>query len=281
LGLLLKDKKRWIIDLDTQVLPQKAKKHKKLFEKVFINPYGYEVNGSKYFLTLYKRNEKTTGYSVITADQFNADDALEAFERLMLYTVFVNNFFSIGEKRARISEDYFLIPARKIDQYLQTNEINKTLKKGKNILSEYGELQKEFKKYSNEYTNYYDNTILSTNQISDFDIDKLLTVLSNLNRIQYLQGKKFIEFYSDLKMLEREMKETNIFSTIPTDNQKFLTELLSSKKETEMTLKELDIEKEIEYLPVNEQTEILVKEFEKAGHKKMPRYKKDLRYPKP
>jgi hypothetical protein len=267
--------------LDTQVLPQKAKKHKKWFEKVFINPYGYEVNGSKYFLTLYKKNEKTTGYSVITTDRFYSDDALKAFEKLMLYTVFVNNFFSIGEKRALISEDYFLIPARQIDQYLQTNEINETLKKGRNILNEYGELQKEFKKYANEYTNYYDNTILSSNEISDFDIDKLLIVLSNLNRIQYLQGKKFIESYSELKMLEKEMKETNIFSTFSTDNQKFLTELLSSKKETEITLKGLDVEKEIEHLPVNEQTEILVKEFEKAGHKKMPRYKKDLRYPKP
>ncbi|QWC23113.1 hypothetical protein KJK41_01630 [Bacillus haikouensis] len=96
-----------------------------------------------------------------------------------------------------------------------------------------------------------------------------------------MQGKRFIESYNELKMLEKEMKKTKIFSTIPTDNQKFLTELLRSKKETEGTLKQLDVEKEIEHLTVNEQTKILVKEFEKAGNKKMPRYKKDLRYPKP
>ncbi|MFL8938841.1 hypothetical protein ACKA06_18815 [Rossellomorea oryzaecorticis] len=267
--------------MNTQVLPQKAKKHKKWFEKVFINPYGYEVNGSKYFLTLYKRNEKTTGYSVITAEQFHSGDALKAFEKLMLYTVFVNNFFSIGEERARISEDYFLIPAIQIDQYLQTNGINEALEKGKKILNEYGKLQKEFKNFANEYTKYYDTTILSSNEINDYDIDKLLLILSNLNRIQYLQGKRFIESYNELKMLEKEMKKTKIFSTIPTDNQKFLTELLRSKKETEGTLKQLDVEKEIEHLTVNEQTKILVKEFEKAGNKKMPRYKKDLRYPKP
>jgi hypothetical protein len=265
--------------LDTSVLPQNAKKHKKWFEKVFINPYGYEVNGSKYFLTLYKRKEKTTGYSVITAEKFDSEDALKAFEKLIFYTVFVNNFFSIGEKRALLSEDYFLIPARQIDQYLQTYGINEVLEKGKNILNEYGELQKEFKNTANEYTNYYDKTILNSNEINDYDIDKLLIVLSNLNRIQYLQGKKFIESYNELKALEKEMRKTNIFSSIPSDNQKFLSELLSSKKETEITLKELDVEKEIEHLSVSKQTEILVKEFEKAGHKKIPRYKKDLRYP--
>ncbi|BCB02178.1 hypothetical protein [Bacillus sp. KH172YL63] len=266
--------------MDTQILPDKAKKHKKLFEQVFINPYGYEVNGSKYFLTLYKKSKKTTGYSIITSEQFNNEDAMEAFEHLIIYTIFVNNFFSIGEKRARISADYFFIPAKKIDQYLQVHGMDEILKKGKNILIEYGDLQEEFKNIANEYTHYYDTTILGRNEISKDDIKQLLTVLSHLNRIQYLQGKKFIESYNELKLLEKEMKETNISKSIPPDNLKFLTELLSSKKDTEITLRDLDVEKEIEHLEVNEQIKILVSEFKKAGYEKMPRYKQDLRYPK-
>ncbi|WP_201716820.1 hypothetical protein [Rossellomorea arthrocnemi] len=74
------------------------------------------------------------------------------------------------------------------------------------------------------------------------------------------------------------MKKIGAFSNLTKDNQKFLAELLLSKKVTENTLRSLDAEKEVEHLPIVEQIEILVEEFRKVGQEKLPRYKRFYYY---
>ncbi|MGR3762510.1 hypothetical protein [Rossellomorea sp. NS-SX7] len=258
-----------------------AKKHKKWFEEVIINPMGYAVNNRDYYyLVIYKRNNKLKGYAVITTGDFNKNDALYAFEKLVLYSAFMNNFSSIGETRARISPDNFYIPANYLSDYLESNS-NDILARGELILKELGVLQEEFVKNANNYTDYYDHHILKTNIIVDSDLDKIIEVLANVNRLQYLAGEKFVSSYEELKEVQSEMVKEGVFSKLPKDNQVFLKELLSSKKETETTLLTLEREKETAHLPYEERMEVSKKGFWKEGQKKLPRYKQDLRYPKP
>lgn len=263
--------------MDAQTLIKHANQHKKWLEEVFINPFGYMINGNRYFLTLYKRNQKLKGYAVVTEGTFDSKDALEAFETLIIYTAFFNNFSSIGEERAKISPDYFYVPVQEMRKH---ESQDRRFLLGLEILEELGQLQEKFVDRVNEYTRYYDDHILKTNTINDSDLIKLMEVLSHVNRLQYLIGKKFVNSFEELKELEKFMKKLGVFSRLPKENKRFLTELLSGKKVTVKTLKVLDIEKEVEHLPIAEQIEILVREFEKAGWEKLPRYKQDLRYPK-
>jgi hypothetical protein len=45
--------------MDAITLSEKARKHKKWFEEVLINPFGYEVGGVLYYLSIYKKKFKS------------------------------------------------------------------------------------------------------------------------------------------------------------------------------------------------------------------------------
>ncbi|MBM7588263.1 hypothetical protein JOC86_004860 [Bacillus pakistanensis] len=234
-----------------------------------------------YFLSIYKRKSKVKGYTVVSSSEFSKNDAIKAFEKLVLFTVFANNYFSIGEQRAKISEDYFYAPAYSIQDYLQINNGNPILEKGREILLKFGDLQKEFKVLIKQFSNHYDDHILKTNKIDDDDFERITEVLAHINRIQYLQGKTLLENYSALKMMEKEMQNTKIMLSIPKDNMIFLKELLNGIKKTEDSIKDLEDQQKISHLPTEEQIEISKKSIYQAALAKLPRYKQDLRYPKP
>jgi hypothetical protein len=75
-------------------LKKEANKHKKFFEnKVMLNPYSYKVNNIPYYLVIYQRGEKFKGYAVISECEFEKKDAINAFEKLIIFNVYVNRFF--------------------------------------------------------------------------------------------------------------------------------------------------------------------------------------------
>jgi hypothetical protein len=228
-----------------------------------------------------KKNSKVKGYSVISEGEYVISDALKAFEKLVLYTAFSNNYFSIGEQRARINEDFLFIPVKYIDEYLANNDKNIHLQKGRDILLEFGELHREFKERVNNFSNHYDNHILKMNVVNDKEYERLIEVLVHIGRLQFLQGKLLIENFQLLKSMENEMNNKKIMSLLPIENQTFIKQLLSSTKETENSMEELEIQKEISHLPTDQKNEKAKKLFYKRGLDKLPRYKQDLRYPKP
>ncbi|MFD2680048.1 hypothetical protein [Bacillus seohaeanensis] len=268
--------------MDVKALSKKANKYKKWLENsVLINPFSYEVNGVDYYIVIYKRNSNVKGYSVISEGFYSSKDAIKAFETLVLYTVFANNFFEGEETKMKLSPDYFFEIADKINHFLQSStEKNKFLLKGKNTLIELGDILKDLQKYIRDYSNHYDEHILKTNRIDEREYESILETLSHLNRLQYLQGKVFLDSFEDLKGMEREMKKQKIDQQLSRDQQIVLKELLNGTKETKQSIKALDIEKKIAHLPVEEQIKILVEEFKKAGRNNLDRHKRNLRYPK-
>jgi hypothetical protein len=268
--------------MDQKILFEKAKKHKKwLDNKVTINPMGYEVNKTDYYLAIYKRNAKLKGYTVISEGNYSEEDAIIAFERLVLYTVFANKFFEIEKAKMKLSPTVFYSTAELISEYVNTNQKSIQLLKGREILIELGNLLSELQEYMKNYIKHYDNHILKTNKIDDQEYEYLLETLSHINRMQYLQGRKFLDSFADLKSMQQEMSKLKIEEHQTREHKIILQELLNGTKETEQSIKSLNIEKEIVHLPVEEQIKILVEEFKKVGRKKLPRYKQDLRYPKP
>ncbi|UTE77998.1 hypothetical protein [Rossellomorea sp. KS-H15a] len=265
--------------MNAEILLSKGTKHKKIFETVLINPFGYMVSGTYYYLSIYKRKNKVKGYSVISEDDPVENDALEAFEILVLYTAYANNYFSIGEKRGQLSTDYFFKPVSVINDYLINNE-NNILAKGKNILLEYGNLQEDLKKRVIDFSNDYDHRILKENIITDQDYENLIEILIHVDRVQYFQSKTLLENFEGLKRMLDEMKETNIFGKLPKENRDFLEEFLKGKKEVEQSLKEFDQDRQADILTDNHDMNEIKKTYYKNGIEKLQRYKQDLRYPK-
>jgi hypothetical protein len=266
--------------MNIEILSSKANKHKKILESVLINPFGYMVGETYYYISIYKRNNKVKGYSVISKEDSIKKDALKAFETLVLYTAYANNYFSIGEKRGQLSTDYFFKPVKVINDYLLSNE-NAILAKGKDVLLEYGNLQEDLKKRVTDFSNDYDHRILKENIITDQDYENLIEILIHVDRVQYFQSKTLLGNFENLKRMLTEMKKTKLFAELPKENKDFLEEFLKGKKEIEKSLTEFEQDKKADILTENHDINEIKQIYYKNGLEKLNRYKQDLRYPKP
>lgn len=265
--------------MNAEILLSKANKHKRLFESVLINPFGYMVAGTYYYLTIYKRKNNVKGYSVISEDDPLEEDALEAFETLVLYTAYANNYFSIGEKRAQLRTGYFFKPVSVINDYLVNNK-NNILAKGRDILLEYGNLQEDLKKRVIDFSNDYDQRIVKENIITDQDYENLIEILIHVDRVQYFQSRILLEHFEDIKQMLKEMKKTKLFGKLSKENKVFLDEFVRGKKEVEQSFKEFEQDRKADILTDNHDMNEIKKTYYKNGIEKLHRYKQDLRYPK-
>ncbi|BCB02179.1 hypothetical protein [Bacillus sp. KH172YL63] len=266
--------------MNLSTLKIEANRHKKFLEnKALMNPYSYRVNNVDYFLVVYKRNEKFKGYAVIAEKEFCVNDAKAAFEKLIIYNVFVNRFFEIEEAKMKLSPDSFGNIAVILEQFLETNN-NSVLLVGKDIIRKLEQLLTSLQNVIKDYSHYYDCKILEDNEIDDDEIEKLWRTLAHINREQYLQGRELIEKFDELRNMFNEMKIHGLDKELSQYDSTVLKELTKSIKDTERTIKSLNIEKEIAPLPVEEQVKMLIEEFKKVAREKLPIYKQDLRYPK-
>jgi hypothetical protein len=267
--------------MDLNLLSKKANKHKKFLEnQVIINPFAYEVNNVDYFLVIYQRGQNFKGYSVISESEISKQDAIKAFEKLIVFTVFGNNFFDIEEAKMKLSPDSFKNIRNVIEAYLD-REDNEKLLIGKEHLRNLESILEEIQTRIKNYVHHYDNKILGTHKIDDIEIYSLWEVLSHLNRLQYLQAKEMIESFDSVKLMCNEMEKLNLVDKLSNFEKTILKEMQKDIKGVKRDIKSLDVEQQVSNRPIEEQIELLVKEFQKAGKEKLPQYKKDLRYPKP
>jgi len=265
--------------MNVELLKRNANKHKKFLENnVMINPFGYEVNGVSYYLVVYKRGQKPKGYTVISEKEYSEVDAHRAFEKLILFTAYVNKFFEIEKMKMKLSPESFSNISSLLERFADNNDC---LNKGKEVIDQLNVMLIELQERINKYTHHYDNHVLVNNVVDNKEIQTVLEALSHINRLQYQQGKVLIDSYGYIKEMYKELKKLDLLNMFNDYDQKVINELASGVRETEKSIKEFTQEEEIEHLPVEKQTELILKDIEKVGQEKLPRYKQDLRYPKP
>jgi hypothetical protein len=268
--------------MNVNTLKKEANKHKKFLEnKVMLNPYSYTVNNIPYYLVIYQRGEKFKGYAVISESEFNKIDALSAFEKLIIFNVYVNRFFEIEESKMKLKPDTFVNIKNLIKDYLSNAEYNSNLNESVDLLTNLEMHLKELQHHLIEYTQHYDNSILTSNRIDNEEMHKLWKTLSHVNRIQYFQGKELIDNFETLKDMYQEMKDLKLDKKLSEYDRKVLEELTSEINTTKKSINSLEFEKTHADLPEFEFVEHSMKRFKRVGNEKLSHYKKDLRYPKP
>jgi hypothetical protein len=266
--------------MNVNALKKEANKHKKFLEnKVMLNPYSYTVNNIPYYLVIYQKGEKLRGYAVISESGFNKIDALKAFERLIIFNVYVNRFFEIEESKMKLKPDTFVNIKKVIKDYLSHMEGNEKLSESIKLLTNIEILLKELQRHLIEYTRHYDNHILTINRIEEEELHALWKTLSYVNRIQYLQGKELIDNFETLTDLHKEMKELKLDKKLSEYDLKVFKELTSEINTTKGSINSLEFEKEHADLSEVEFVELSINRLEKLGEEKLSHYKKELRYP--
>jgi hypothetical protein len=266
--------------MNVNALKKEANKHKKFLEnKVMLNPYSYTVNNIPYYLVIYQKGEKFKGYAVISESGFKNTDALNAFERLIIFNVYVNRFFDIEESKMKLKPETFVNLKRIIKDYLSHEEDNEKLSESINLLTNLEMLLKDLQRHLTEYSRHYDNDILTTNRIDQEEMHTLWKTLSYVNRIQYIQGKELIDNFETLTDLHKKMKELKLDKKLSEYDRKVFKELTSEINTTKGSINSLEFEKEYASLSEREFVELSINRFKRLGEEKLSHYKKDLRYP--
>ncbi|TMU82715.1 hypothetical protein FGG79_20760 [Bacillus sp. BHET2] len=221
----------------------------------------------------------TPFYGVIAEKNFVVEDAMAAFEKLIIYNVFVNRFFDIEEAKLKLSPRSFENIYVLLDRYTKT-ENNNSLLLGKEVIGKLEELLIDLQEVIKDYSSYYDENILVKNKIDDEELYRLWETLAHMNRLQYLQGTELINKIDVLSEMFDEMEKLGVDKELSNYDLTILKELTKESKNTEKTIKSLDKEKEIVHLPIRDQVEILIEGLKKVAREKLPVYKQDLRYPK-
>jgi hypothetical protein len=267
--------------MNVELLKKRANKHKKFLEnKVLINPYGYEINNNKYYLVIYERGEKLKGYTIISEDDYNKEDALKAFDKLILFTAYVNRFFEVEESKMKLPPDSLRNIYVVVDNYLDSNQ-NEHLENGRKAFSKLESLLRELQQKLNSYTQHYDNEVLVRNDLNEKEMDLIVETLAHVNILQYQQGKTLIDSFETIKKLYAEMKNLNLLIKLSDYDQKIIKELANNITDTKQSIQDFSQEQEIAHLPIEQQIKEIVMELREIGRNKLARYRQDLRYPKP
>ena len=256
--------------MNFEILKKQANKHKKFLEnKVLINPFSYEVNNVDYYLVIYERGNKLKGYTVISEGEYAEEDAIKAFEKLILFTAYVNKFFEIEKTKMNLSPESFKNIYTILDYYLKNHQ-NNYLSKGKESIRKLENLLIELQFKIKTYTQHYDNHVLVHNTLNEQEERKVIEAMSHVNRLQYLQGKTLIESFKDIQNMYKEMKRFNLVQKLSKYDQTVLKELATNIDDTKRSIKEFAPEKEIAHLPVDEQVEIIATRHKGNWKRKTP-----------
>ncbi|MBM7581060.1 hypothetical protein [Jeotgalibacillus terrae] len=206
---------------------EKAKKYKKLFEVVSVNPYAYELNRNLYFQVIYKnRKGKVTGGATITAAHDQESEAKIAHRPLTLYCANVAGIYKGGKDRAEMSPDY-LSPLIESVSEIEDPAIQKGVEKLR-------ELQEWHRRHNHEYKEARENfSGEGVKIVTDQDLSFIVNKMAHLEVIHDEMLKIMTEYIPIFEAFRNALKKLEIWNQLSMEAQGFIYQLIKDRKQSE------------------------------------------------
>ncbi|TFD99393.1 hypothetical protein [Jeotgalibacillus sp. R-1-5s-1] len=248
----------------------KAKKHKKLFEEVIVNPFAYEVNENLYFQVVYKnRKGKITGSAIMAVTSDSEDEARKANKPLTLYCATVSGLLRGGRQRATQSPEIMnpLIDAL-------SNEPDPEIRLGVEKIIELREWHRRFNKvYGEAETNFAGGLKTVTEEDLKFLVERtahLEVIHDEIVRIMSEDIPLFEEWRKNLK-------KKGLWGRLTEHSKGFIYQLIKDRKKAEQ-LRAAALR--IEGNTYDERVAYVRKRIDLDEEEVMQGHKKELRWPK-
>ncbi|MFB1083293.1 hypothetical protein [Jeotgalibacillus sp. JSM ZJ347] len=151
-------------------IEQKAKKYKKLFEKIHYQPNSIEINGVTYFEVLYMKKDEIAGMAVFPADDYeDIQDAVRAHALLAVYNSMIGAIYETAHDRSQIPNSVFEEP---IELLQSKEELTPVLQKGLERIKELFDWQKRFVSIYKESGEFYRDPRNVTHEAIDYIHDQ-------------------------------------------------------------------------------------------------------------
>ncbi|WP_017187596.1 hypothetical protein [Alkalibacillus haloalkaliphilus] len=274
------------MEVTDQLIVQKTKKLKRIYENYKISPNHLNINGEDFYVVYYrpKFSNKISALTVVsTKNDLTIDELEEAFEELTYLHNFINSIFEGKQKKDnnmegfRAVQDFIIRVLSEVELtesdkrvYIQCLDAIKAVQK---YQEKHDDIMSDSEKYllnkANEGQKFY-----------EADINELLGLLAEFDYAQFKQLRSILEASKLISFLSEQINETNSMKYLVNNSLlTYINELINLETKAKENLKQITHVKNIEYLSEAEHKEVF-KELALSNQKEaLPDLKKDLRLP--
>ncbi|PYZ92399.1 hypothetical protein CR194_16350 [Salipaludibacillus keqinensis] len=217
---------------------KKAKKHKKWFEKISVNPFPWEINERFYFLVAYMKSSYIQGEAIISDKDSLTQEAKKAHQPLFLFYRLMNHIHSTGQPRVSIHPSFFQAPLE-----LSATKSAAALEEGQTLIQTLYDKQTEFKDVFEHFFSHLSRLQRQKRPISDEELDLAIHTSASLEIIQYEIMKETAENFEVLSAWIEEMKNQGLWDDMKQNHRVFFLEMARNEEKLRSALLAMPIVK--------------------------------------
>ncbi|MBM7581063.1 hypothetical protein [Jeotgalibacillus terrae] len=212
-----------IVEKEIKIVENKAKKYKKLFEKMAVNENPVEVNSKRYYQVVFSdRKGDTTGLAILSPEQEDAEEASEAYPLLANYNGLLVNIYEESVELTKVPDYYYTQPLEKMG-----NNPEPELEKAKEKIERLYEFHQNDKMYFKDFTRHIANaTVISQRDIDVISKAAASIDLTHLYRLHIMS--RDVQVFKDWK---DQMIENGLWEQLLNQVRDFYNEIINSAAE--------------------------------------------------
>ncbi|KIL53672.1 hypothetical protein KP77_01670 [Jeotgalibacillus alimentarius] len=255
---------------ETLLVEKKAKKYKKLFEKVAVNRNPVAINGKNYYQIVYmNRQGETKGGAIISPKEEVESEVHDIHFTLSVYNALILSFYDGGIERANVPDKYFTLPLRMMEESSSTE-----LEEGKEKIARLYELHLEHKRVFQETL----ARMRSTFVVTASDLKYVMETAAALDLVHFEMLEIMTRDIPVIKDWVERMKLSGLWKQLDRETQRFYEYMI---KDIHVTKKNLSTKPPLVGSTKEEVMANKLKVSWEHNEKMEKNYRKRLRWPKP
>lgn len=269
------------VDQDIQ---NKAKKHKKIFEKYWVDPHHVCLDGSRFYLAFYQRFNATEMAVLSNQPEPSNEQYKEALEWLVILLNRIGAIQEVGMERKEINmkafyktRDFLEEAQHKAELAADEKEVvSKCLQSLKDAIS----LQNQMVELMENYEQYKESKEAENNQYTIQDVEKIHDFHAEMDYIQFTQGQISYKSMDHFKDLYDILVQNDAFGSLASSEIKqYIQEFSRGKEQLKSDLDEATYVENLEGLSKEQFMEAVQKDYMKRQEESNKSLIRNLRYP--
>ncbi|MCR6110005.1 hypothetical protein HXA35_06570 [Bacillus sp. A301a_S52] len=216
----------------------RARRYKKLFEKISINALPWEIDGIHYFMVNYIKFNKLQGTAILSPKkrEEHPTSAREAHQPLFQFYRLMNEIHTTGNRRATIDSTYFEHPLS-----LSSNVENPVLQEGHAFLTTLFHKQTQFKHVYAHFFGELAKLRQESKPLSQAHLDMAITTIAELDLYNYEIMKETAKHIHVLKNWISAMKNEKLWEDMSQNHRVFFQQMVQNEQKMNEQLKSLSM----------------------------------------
>ncbi|WP_100009946.1 hypothetical protein [Lentibacillus sediminis] len=266
------------VDLNIQ---NKAKKHKRVFEKYWVDPHHVNLEGNNYYMAFYQRFNATKMAVISSQPNANNDQYKEAFKWLVILINRMGAIHEVGMERKNISMMSFQKTRDFLENALSQADLSESerevISKCLRFLNEAISLQSQMVELMDKYEQYKK---AKNNQFTTQDVEYIHDIHAEMDYIQFTQGNASYKTMDHFRTLSDVIAQNDTVGSLANSEIKqYVQEFSQGKEKLKSGLDEATYVDNLEDLSKEQFMKTVQEDYIKRQRESNKSLIKDLRYP--